>query len=139
MMDAKEYRRHLARLGLPVSGIKTILMLGIDARTSREYARLEGRAYPIPKAIELALRLMVKHGENPEAWLGEAADVREAKATATTRHAWQNVKKDKNMHAPWRKWRTFVAYMGLRPEAHRLARRDQDKPHGPGNSYWAKD
>lgn len=69
-MTPKQYRQHLAKLGLTVSGKTTCLLLGIDPRTSREYARLEGAAYPIPKSIDLALRLMVKHGENPEAWLG---------------------------------------------------------------------
>ena len=81
MMDAKEYRRHLRRLGLPVSGKRTCELLHIDPRTSRAYATLSGQPYPVPRGIELALRLMVKHGESPEAWLA----ARPAKRQSPTR------------------------------------------------------
>lgn len=66
-MTPKEYRRALATLGLTISGEQTCRLLDLDPRTSRRYAS-HNEGIPIPGAVALALRLMVKYGERAETW-----------------------------------------------------------------------
>lgn len=60
-MTGDEYKAACARLGMSV--YRSAKVLGISLSTAQRYSldKME-----IPRAVELVLRLMLKHGETPE-------------------------------------------------------------------------
>lgn len=56
-MTHTEYREAIESLGL--SQVGAARLFGVDPRTSRRWALGE---LPVPRAVELALKLMLKHG-----------------------------------------------------------------------------
>lgn len=56
-MTHTEYREAIKSLGL--SQVGAARLFGVDPRTSRRWALGE---LPVPRAVELALKLMLKHG-----------------------------------------------------------------------------
>jgi len=68
-MDAIEYREHIEKLGLSQNAASRFL--GVSERSSRRYAQLDDKGrpinIPIPSAIEMLLRIMVKHKISVEA------------------------------------------------------------------------
>lgn len=68
-MDAIEYRQHIEKLGLSQNAASRFL--GVSERTSRRYAQLDAKGrpdnIPIPNAVDMLLRLMVKHRISVEA------------------------------------------------------------------------
>lgn len=56
-MTPTEYREAIESLGL--SQVGAARLFGVDPRTSRRWALGE---LPVPRAVELALKLMLKHG-----------------------------------------------------------------------------
>lgn len=56
-MTHTEYRESIKSLGL--SQVGAARLFGVDPRTSRRWALGE---LPVPRAVELALKLMLKHG-----------------------------------------------------------------------------
>jgi hypothetical protein len=65
MMNAKDYRAHLDRLGMTQLGAAAFLDVG--PRTSRRWASFGSEHLPVPLAAELLLRVMVAKGLTPEA------------------------------------------------------------------------
>ena len=49
---------------------------------------------------------------------------------------WQYLKWYSRITPRWRKFEAFRADMGPRPKGACLRRRDENRPHGPKNSYW---
>jgi hypothetical protein len=64
MMNAKDYRAHLDRLGMSQLGAATFL--DVAPRTSRRWASFGAEYLPPPLAAELLLRVMVAKGLTPE-------------------------------------------------------------------------
>lgn len=56
-MTHTEYREAIESIGL--SQVGAARLFGVDPRTSRRWALGE---LPVPRAVELALKLMLKHG-----------------------------------------------------------------------------
>ena len=56
-MTPTEYREAIESLGL--SQVGAARLFGVDPRTSRRWALGE---LPVPRPVELALKLMLKHG-----------------------------------------------------------------------------
>lgn len=56
-MTPTQYKDAITSLGL--SQVGAARLLGLDPRTSRRFASGEA---PVPRAVALALRLMVEHG-----------------------------------------------------------------------------
>jgi hypothetical protein len=68
-MNALEYREHIEKLGLSQNAASRFL--GVSERSSRRYAQLDHKGrpdnIPIPAAIDMLLRLMVKNKISVEA------------------------------------------------------------------------
>lgn len=60
-MTANEYREALAALGL--SQVGAARLLAVNERTSRRWADGE---QDVPRAVEIALKLMVRYGLKPK-------------------------------------------------------------------------
>lgn len=59
-MTPTQYRDTIAALGLNQSSAARLF--GVDPRTSRRWASGD---MPVPRAVELALRIMLTHGVTP--------------------------------------------------------------------------
>lgn len=62
MMTHDEYRRHLDKLGVTITGARHLF--GVSERTARRIA--SGEISPVPQTVELLVRIMVKHDLTPE-------------------------------------------------------------------------
>ncbi len=52
--------------------------------------------------------------------------------------AWQRLKRSGSLPKEWRDFKAFINAVGDPPSHNRqLARHDSNKPHAPGNTYWA--
>jgi len=55
-----------------------------------------------------------------------------------TYSSWANAKSQARLAPEFESFQNFLKYMGERPKGYQLARRDENKPHSPSNSFWKK-